>query len=170
MRTSYIIALGSNRCHRRYRSPEQVIAAAMKELALPIAAVSAIIRTAPIGPSLRRYANAAAIVETDMEPPALLAHLKAIERRFGQRRGQRWSARVLDLDIILWSGGCWNSPSLTIPHPQFRARTFVLDPLCKIAGGSRDPITGLSAYHLKARRGNTSPFGALSSVGRATDF
>jgi 2-amino-4-hydroxy-6-hydroxymethyldihydropteridine diphosphokinase len=157
MRTSYIIALGSNRCHGRYGSPEQVIAAALIHLDMPIAASSATIQSAPIGPSLRRYANAVVVIESEMEPPALLAHLKMIERHFGRRRGQRWSARVLDLDIILWAKGCWTSPTLIIPHPEFRTRRFVLNPLCAIAGGWRDPLTGLSAYHLKARLDRKRP-------------
>src|SRR5690606_23892140 len=88
--------------------------------------VSRVIRTAPIGPSQRRYANGAALVASELDPPAMLARLKRIERLFGRRPGgQRWRARVLDLDIVLWSGGCWASSGLTIPHPLFRARRFV---------------------------------------------
>lgn len=124
------------------------VAAALAELA-PIA-TSPIVHTAPLGPSIRRYANAVAIIETDEEPPALLRRLKAIERDFGRRPGQRWGARVIDLDIILWSQGPWSGPGLTIPHPQFRARSFVLDSLVRIAPGWRDPITGLTVRQLRA--------------------
>ena len=124
------------------------MAAALAELA-PVA-VSAILHTPPLGPSLRRFANAVAIIETDEEPPALLRRLKAIERAFGRRPGQRWGARVIDLDIILWSQGPWSGPGLTIPHPQFRARGFVLDPLACIAAGWRDPISGRSVRQLRS--------------------
>src|SRR3546814_13363107 len=78
-------------------------------------------------------ANAAALVETGLPPPALLKRLKEIEADFGKRAGQRWGARTLDLDIVLWSGGLWSDRSLTIPHPSFRERNFVLAPLTPIA-------------------------------------
>ena len=150
MRTSYVIALGSNQRHPRHGAPARVVATAMALLE-PIAQ-SAIISSAAIGPSQRRYANAAVLIESDLPPPALLTHLKAIERRFGRRsRGQRWSARVLDLDIILWSGGIWADATLTVPHPAFRARSFVLTPLCDIVPNWRDPISHFSTLQLKAR-------------------
>ena len=59
-------------------------------------------------------------------PDELLAELKAIERDFGRRPGRRWGPRVLDLDIILWSGGAWGGPGPIVPHPEFRDRAFVL--------------------------------------------
>lgn len=108
--------------------------------------------SAPIGPSLRRYANAVAVVRTALDPPDLLHCLKQIERRFGRRPGgQRWSARVLDLDIVLWDGGCWHSPGLTIPHAAFRERAFVLSPAISVAARWLDPRSGLSLRHLHAR-------------------
>ena len=148
--TSYAIALGSNR-PGRHGGPAREVAAALALLE-PVA-VSPILHTAPLGPSIRRFANAVAIIETDEEPPALLARLKAIERSFGRRRGRRWGARVIDLDIILWSRGSWGEPGLTVPHTQFRERSFVLDPLAEIAPDWRDPITGFSVRQLRARLG-----------------
>ncbi len=148
-RTSYAIALGSNR-PGRHGGPEREIAAALAALG-SVSAVSPIFRTAPLGPSFRRFANAAAIVESDEQPPALLRRLKRIERSFGRRRGRIWGARVIDLDIILWSGGSWGEPGLTIPHPAFRARGFVLLPLARIASDWRDPVTRLSIRQLLAR-------------------
>lgn len=146
----YAIALGSNRCHGRHGAPRMVVAAALLALELPMVAQSRIVETLPLGPSIRRYANAAVLVESDLEPDALLDHLKAAERRFGRRASQRWAARVLDLDIILWSGGAWSSPGLIIPHPEFRRRAFVLDPLCQIAAGWRDPVSWQTVRQLKA--------------------
>jgi len=151
----YLIALGSNVRHHRYGSPEKVLRAAFRALAdedFMLEACSPIIRTAPLGPSRRRYANAAALLASDLSPPDLLARLHRIEQSFGRRRtGQSWRARVLDLDIILWSDGAWSSPDLTIPHPAFRARTFVLRPAKAIAPHWRDPITGLTLHHLLTR-------------------
>ncbi|MBX3565813.1 MAG: 2-amino-4-hydroxy-6-hydroxymethyldihydropteridine diphosphokinase [Sphingomonas sp.] len=146
--TSYVIALGSNR-RGRHGNPEREIRAALA-LLKPVA-VSPILATRPLGPSRRRFANAAAIIETGDDPPTLLVRLKAIERAFGRRRGQSWAARVIDLDIILWSGGAWSGPQLTVPHPHFRTRDFVLTPLLAITPGWRDPISGLSVRHLAAR-------------------
>ncbi len=147
----YAIALGSNRRHGRYGDPRAVIAEALAALAAAdatIVATSATLSSAAFGPSRRRYANAAAIIETTLAPLALLALLKRIERTFGRRPGQRWGARVLDLDIILWSGGLWSTPTLSIPHPAWRTRRFVADPLAQIAPDWRDPLTNRSARHI----------------------
>jgi 2-amino-4-hydroxy-6-hydroxymethyldihydropteridine diphosphokinase len=152
----YLIALGSNMRHRRHGSPERVLRAAFAALAaapgLDLEARSPIVGSAPIGPSQRRYANAAAVVRSGLDPAELLARLKTIEAGFGRRRaGRRWRARVLDLDIILWSAGPWVSPGLTVPHIRFRERAFVLNPAKTIAARWRDPLTGLTVGHLLAR-------------------
>jgi 2-amino-4-hydroxy-6-hydroxymethyldihydropteridine diphosphokinase len=150
----YLIALGSNRRHHRFGKPERVLAAgieAMREAGLEITAAAPTISSAPIGPSKRRYANAATIVQTGLAPPALLALLQRIEAEMGRRTGQRWSSRTLDLDIVLWSGGAWHDRALTIPHVAFRTRRFVLTPAARIAPKWRDPITGLTLRQLSAR-------------------
>jgi len=126
----------------------------MEELAAlgTVTARSAVVDSAPVGPSRRQYANAALVLETERIPPALLMVLQAMEQDFGRvRRGQRWGARVLDLDIVLWSGGKWIAPGLTIPHPLFRERAFVLAPALEIAAGWRGPVGGLTLRHLHAR-------------------
>jgi 2-amino-4-hydroxy-6-hydroxymethyldihydropteridine diphosphokinase len=151
----YLIALGSNRRHVRHGAPAKVLAAALERLAVEGGAVEArspVIQSAPVGPSLRRYANGAALVATVLDPPALLALLKRVEREFGRRSGgRRWGTRVLDLDIVLWSGGCWSSPELTIPHREFRKRRFVLDPAAAIAPDWPDPVSGFTVRQLRAR-------------------
>jgi 2-amino-4-hydroxy-6-hydroxymethyldihydropteridine diphosphokinase len=145
-RTTYAIALGSNR-RGRHGGPAAEIAAALAAIGGVVAA-SPTIASTPLGPSIRRFANAAALIDTDEAPPALLARLKAIERALGRRRGKRWGARVIDLDILLWSGGAWASPGLVVPHPAFRDRDFVLRPLGRIAPGWRDPLTGRTVRQL----------------------
>lgn len=130
----------------------------MQDAGLDVEAVSRVIETPPLGPSRRRYANAAAVLETSLDPPELLDLLQDIESTFGRRRrGARWGARVLDLDIVLWSGGAWAEPRLIVPHPQFRTRTFVLAPATQIASDWRDPITGLTLAHLQARLTRADP-------------
>ncbi len=135
--TTYAIALGSNRWSR-HGAPAATIRAALAEVG-NVVAVSPIVASAPLGPSIRRYANAVALIETTEDPAALLVRLKGIECAFGRRRGRRWGSRVLDLDVILWSGGTWTSPGLSIPHVEYRKRGFVLDPLATIAPLWRDP-------------------------------
>ena len=113
--------------------------------------------TRPIGPSQHCYANAVVLIESKLKPPAVLAKLKKLERKAGRRPGKRWGARPLDLDIIMWSGGIWASPGLTIPHPEFRKRRFVLAPLCEITPNWRDPVTQLTARQLLARLDRKRP-------------
>lgn len=144
----YVIALGSNR-RGRHGAPETELRAALDTIGGVVKA-SPIIATPPLGPSRRRFANAAALIESDDSPPELLGRLKHIERAFGRRGGRRWDARVIDLDIILWSGGAWAGPGLTIPHPQFRRRGFVLCPLNAIVPDWRDPLTGRTIRQLAA--------------------
>lgn len=146
--TSYVIALGSNR-RGLHGGPRDELAAALCLLA-PLAA-SPILTTDPVGPSKRRFANAAALIESEENPPELLKRLKRIEHSFGRRRGQNWSARVIDLDIVLWSGGIWGEPSLTVPHLLFRDRDFVMTPLMALVPDWRDPVSGLTMRQLNAR-------------------
>ncbi len=149
----YLIALGSNRCHREHGTPRGVVRAAMEELAAlgTVTRRSPVIETAPIGAARRRFANAAAELESALSPPDLLRELKRLERSFGRRSGQAWGDRVVDCDIILWSGGSFASRALRIPHPHYRERDFVLGPASAIAPAWRDPVTGLTQRHLLAR-------------------
>ncbi len=124
----------------------------LRDEGVTVLAKAPVLMTDPVGPSHRRYANSAALIETSLEPPALLALVKRIERDFGRRTGgQRWTSRVIDLDLILWSGGPFVAPGLTIPHPLFRVRDFVLAPAVSIAPQWRDPITQFSLRQLHAR-------------------
>ena len=152
----YLVGLGSNQRHHRHGPPARVLRAALAALAaeagVTVEAVSPLIATPPLGPSRRRYANAAAVLRSRMRPDALLVRLKQIERRFGRRAGgRRWAARVLDLDILLWSDGAWASPGLVVPHVALQMRSFALGPAAAIAPRWRDPVTGLTLRQLDAR-------------------
>ena len=144
----YAIALGSNR-RSRYGSPADTVRAALADLRP--AAVSQIHHTPALGPAGRGFANAVAIVESRLEPDELLVQLKALERAFGRRPGRRWGPRVLDLDIILWSEGPWDGPGPIVPHPAFRDRAFVLQPLAELTPDWRDPVSGLTVRQLLFR-------------------
>ena len=112
--------------------------------------------TPAMGPAGRGFANAVALLRSDLDPPALLACLKQVERDFGRRPGRRWGPRVIDLDIILWSQGAWAGDGLIVPHPEFRRRRFVLEPLAELAPNWRDPITGATVRQLLHRLGRFS--------------
>lgn len=160
LRWLYLIALGSNIRHHRHGDPRQVLLAALLALDGPdvgVRAIAPIHHSAPLGPSRRRYANGAAVIASSLAPPAVLTLLQTIEQQFGRRSARRWAARVLDLDIVLWSGGRWQSRDLTIPHPAFRDRRFVLKPAVRLAPRWRDPVTGLCLQHLHARLTRRSP-------------
>jgi 2-amino-4-hydroxy-6-hydroxymethyldihydropteridine diphosphokinase len=153
-KTSYAVALGSNRRHGRHGAPARVIAAAAAALdggGVRVIALSRIRSTAALGPAGRGFANAVALLETGLQPWELLPRLQETEQAFGRRGGRRWGARVLDLDIILWSGGAWEGAGLVIPHAAFRDRGFVLDPLAEIAPRWRDPLIGITIRQLRHR-------------------
>jgi len=148
----YAIAIGSNRPHGRFGRPPGVVESAIARLDQDFGLFDAspIVLNAAHGGAGRDFANAVAVIESELEPPDLLRRLKEIEHQFGRRPGRRWGPRVLDLDLVLWSGGKCRSRRLTIPHPQLAHRSFVLQPLAAIAPGWR--IRGsLTARHLAHR-------------------
>ncbi|AUW60240.1 2-amino-4-hydroxy-6-hydroxymethyldihydropteridine diphosphokinase [Sphingobium sp. SCG-1] len=157
---TYAVAIGSNRSLSRNLGPTALVDAALGLLnntPLSLVTASAILQSAPLGPSHRHYANAVAIIESSLLPPGLLLHLHGLEDRYGRRRHRRWGARTLDLDIILWSGGIWSDPKLAIPHVAFRDRTFVLHALAEIAPQWRDPVSGHTIKQLSARLARRMP-------------
>jgi 2-amino-4-hydroxy-6-hydroxymethyldihydropteridine diphosphokinase len=118
---------------------------------------SQIVLNAAVGGAGRDFANAVALVESALEPPEMLARLKSIERDFGRRPGRRWGPRVLDLDIVLWSGGAFRSRRLAIPHPRLARRSFVLAPLATVAPNW--PVGALKVRHLTERLARRAPRG-----------
>lgn len=84
------------------------------------------------GPHQPAYCNAVATFRTVWPPHELLALLQAIERRFGRFRRERWGARFLDLDLLLYGSWLFHAPGLTIPHPRLAERRFVLEPLAEL--------------------------------------
>ena len=150
----YAIAIGSNRRHVRHGRPTGVVEAAIARLDADFALFDAspIVLNKAVGGAGRDFANAVALIESEFEPPAMLAALKEVERDFGRRPGRRWGERVLDLDIVVWTGGRFTSRGLRIPHPRLVERDFVLGPLRAIA--PHWPILGArTARHLASRLG-----------------
>ncbi|VEN73059.1 2-amino-4-hydroxy-6-hydroxymethyldihydropteridinepyrophosphokinase [Candidatus Desulfarcum epimagneticum] len=87
------------------------------------------------------FVNAAARIETILEPFDLLAELKSIEKKAGRDgSGPRFGPRVLDMDIVLFDDLVLKSPGLEIPHPRMHKRRFVLKPICDIGKDVIHPI------------------------------
>jgi 2-amino-4-hydroxy-6-hydroxymethyldihydropteridine diphosphokinase len=130
------IALGSN-----IEDPEGQVTRAFDEIAaLPgtrVVARSRLHRTKPVGYANQPdFVNAVVLVETTLEPRALLDALLAIEQRHGRVRTIQNGPRSLDLDIILYGNRVMDEPGLTIPHPRAREREFVMVPLREVWPGA----------------------------------
>lgn len=128
------LALGSN-----LDQPLQQVAAALQALQqLPettLVACSPFYRTSPLGPQDQPdYLNAAVALDTHLAAEILLDHTQAIEQQQGRvRAGQRWGARTLDIDIMLYGDQVISSKRLTIPHYGLKVREFMLYPLAALA-------------------------------------
>jgi 2-amino-4-hydroxy-6-hydroxymethyldihydropteridine diphosphokinase len=145
------VGLGSNQ-----GDPRRQIETALSELpslGASVARVSHFYRTEPVGgePSQPWYVNAVAELVFRGEPLELLRGFRKIESRHGRVRSERNAPRTLDLDILLFGDRILESDELTLPHPRFRDRKFVLVPLAEIAPEARDPSTGLTIRELLAR-------------------
>ena len=131
------VALGSNLGDRA----EHLAAARAALVALPattVLAVSTIEETAPLaGMDQPAYLNQMLLLETGLEPRALLAACQAIERSRGRVRSARWGARTLDLDIVRYGHRLIADPDLIIPHPELSNRNFWIRELAELEAHDR---------------------------------
>jgi len=117
--------------------------------------LSTIIETAPVGAGTEHdppYLNAVGVGESALTARELLDALRAIEAEAGRTRPHANAPRTLDLDLILVGEETVKETGLAVPHPRFRERRFVLEPLGEIAPDLRDPVTGLTVRDLSRRR------------------
>ncbi len=136
------IGLGSNLDH-----PAKQLKMALAELAkLPdtvFCRCSSFYQSPPMdGMEQPDYINAVAGLETALEPDELLENIQAIETAHGRIRGERWGARTLDLDILVYGSITVELPDLKLPHPGVHERAFVLYPLYEIAPDLEIPGRG----------------------------
>ena len=136
------IAMGSNLGDRR-----KTLLEALRMMAdSPRVAVlrhSEFIETDPVGPPGQgKYLNAAVEIDTTLAPAELLAEMHRIEACLGRDRGKetRWGPRTCDLDILLIDDLVIHTPELTVPHPYLHERSFMLDPLARIAPDLVHPV------------------------------
>jgi 2-amino-4-hydroxy-6-hydroxymethyldihydropteridine diphosphokinase len=147
------IALGSNVGDRRAHLDYAV--SALRHL-LSNVTVSRYYDTVPVGVSGPQalYLNAAVAGETSLTARALLDALLAIEQERGRERPYVNAPRTLDLDLILLGDAVVEEAGLTVPHPRFRERRFVLEPLAAVAPDLRDPVSGKTVGELLAAAGS----------------
>ncbi len=143
------MALGSNLGNR-----ESIIRQAydkIEDSCGRIVSESNLYETLPVGfYSENLFLNTAILIETQLSPLELLAATRTIESELGREKKSAgtYESRTLDIDIILYGQLLYQSTELTIPHPRFRERRFVLEPLNEIAPNFTDPLTGLSITKL----------------------
>jgi 2-amino-4-hydroxy-6-hydroxymethyldihydropteridine diphosphokinase len=136
------ISLGSNLGDRQ-NTLDGAIAALAETPRVAVLKASSFHETEPVGgpPGQGMFLNAAAELETALDPIWLLHVLHEVESRFGRVRTVRWGERTLDLDLLLYGDRIIKTPELTVPHPRLTVRRFVLQPLAEIAPEAVDPVT-----------------------------
>ena len=131
-RVPVVVALGSNLGRR-----EHLVHGALTALAqiLHRLVVGPWVVSEPWGPVPQaRYLNTVALGFTTRSVWDLLRIFKALERRAGRAGGQRWGPRTLDLDLVFYGNLRMETPSLVVPHPRYRERPFVVEPLLHLLG------------------------------------
>lgn len=147
-RVPVAIALGSNLGDRdaQLDEAEDRLAALLSG-----AVASARYETASVGgpPDAPPFLNEVVVGTTLLGPRSLLDALLAIEKDAGRERPFVNAPRTLDLDLILYGDFVIDEPGLHVPHPRFRDRAFVLEPLAEVAGDWIDPVSGLTVTELR---------------------
>jgi 2-amino-4-hydroxy-6-hydroxymethyldihydropteridine diphosphokinase len=160
-----LIGIGSN-LDGPWGSPDETVRRALTSLNNPplrLLKASRAIVSAPYGRTDQPdFVNAAAEIDTGLEPQALLEHLHAIERSAGRHRTLHWGPRTLDLDLLDYHGlviagageadGAFEGGrALVLPHPGIPDRPFVLQPIAEIAPNWHHPVLGETALTLLRR-------------------
>jgi len=123
------VALGSN-LGKRKENCLKAIEHIRGLLQTKILKTSSLIETEPQGKTDQpQFLNGAIKIETKLSPQKLMQSLLEIEKKMGRVRGEKWGPRIIDLDIIMYDNLKIDEPGLTIPHPRFKERSFVLIPL-----------------------------------------
>ncbi|TMQ33036.1 MAG: 2-amino-4-hydroxy-6-hydroxymethyldihydropteridine diphosphokinase [Planctomycetota bacterium] len=163
MGTTAYIALGSN-LGERGENLERALQALQESPGVEVTQMSSFYETAPVGgpAGQENYLNAAAELQTGLEPRELLRVLLEVEQRLGRVRKERYGPRTIDLDLLLYGDRVIRDDALIVPHPRMQERQFVLQPLAEIAPDVVHPLLGLTIRELLQQLG--TPDGASSST------
>ena len=133
-----ILGLGSNLGDRA-----DILAQAIGRLrqvpGLMVLAISEAVDSDPVGYADQpNFLNLCLAITCDLNPDELLAKTLEIERELGRERtANRNGPRTLDIDLLFYEGGAWDSPTVTLPHPRWSSRSFVVIPLSNLL---QDPV------------------------------
>jgi 2-amino-4-hydroxy-6-hydroxymethyldihydropteridine diphosphokinase len=158
-----LVGLGSNLGNRR-----AIMENALEKLRgsplIRVVASSSFHETAPIGGPADQppFLNAAAMIDTSLQPHELLAYLRQIETDAGRKREQTWGPRTLDLDLLLYGEIVLSTPSLILPHPRMAWRRFVLAPAAEVAGEMLHPTIGWTMARLLEHLNTACPYVAVT--------
>jgi 2-amino-4-hydroxy-6-hydroxymethyldihydropteridine diphosphokinase len=134
----FILGLGSNLGDRA-----DILAQAIRRLcqvpSLTVLAISEAVDSDPVGYADQpNFLNLCLAISCDSNPDELLARTLEIERQLGRERtANRNGPRTLDIDLLFYEGGAWDSPTVTLPHPRWSSRSFVVIPLSNLL---QDPV------------------------------
>ena len=130
--------------------------------------LSSFYETSPLGPKQRKFLNAAVQIKTDLSAIQLLKKLQSIEKRMSRKKTIRWGPRIIDLDIIFYGKKKIRTKDLTIPHPRFHERRFVLEPLKDIAPRFKPPGFNKTIAQMARELKLTDPTQKVRLYGRFT--
>ncbi len=159
-----VIGLGANLGDR-----SATLAAALRRLDespnIKVLARSAWRETPAVGGPANQsaYLNGAALLQASLDPEALLATLLRVEAACGRVRGERWSARTIDLDLLLYDAVVETGPRLTLPHPRLAFRRFVLEPAVEVAPRMVHPLIGWSLKRILQHLNESADYVAIAS-------
>ena len=160
-----LLALGSN-LGDRHAILEQACAEVAKLPDCELLARSRWHATVPIGGAdgQGEFLNGAILLETTMEPQALAICLQQVETKLGRKRTQRWDARTIDIDMLLYGQQVIDTAELTVPHPRMTFRKFVLEPATEIAGPMLHPTSGWTIARLLAHLQNSPRYVVVTAT------
>jgi 2-amino-4-hydroxy-6-hydroxymethyldihydropteridine diphosphokinase len=138
-----LLAVGAN-LGNRSATLDQALAKISKLPQTQLLARSRWHETSPVGglEGQATFLNGAVLIDCQLSPQELLSHLQEIEISLGRERHERWDARTIDIDILLFGDTTIDAPELQIPHPRMSFRQFMLRPAVEIAGETVHPTSG----------------------------
>lgn len=149
--TDVYIGLGSN-LGERANTLGQAVECLGRHPGIEVLRTSQVRETVPLGGKDQpNYLNAVVQARTSMNGEGLHAQLEATEKSLGRRREEKWGARVIDLDLLLFGDQIIRQTHLTVPHRQMHMRSFMLEPLKELAADLIHPLLHVSIKELLGR-------------------